>query len=117
MERLTDFFKACSDETRIRLLMLLSVQDFCVCELVVLLGLPQPKISKHLRRLKEFGLVKTKREDNYVLYSLVIEDEALKRMLAIVDENLEEYAILKEDRARIKDRRLLREEYHKTIRS
>ena len=41
-------FKACSDETRLRLLFLLSERELCVCELVLILDMPQGKISRHL---------------------------------------------------------------------
>ncbi len=107
----SDCFKACADETRLRLLMLLREGDFCVCELVSLTELPQPKISKHLRRLRELDLVKTKRDDNFVRYSLR-EHEVLRQTLEIVRKNLDAYETLRKDHERITDRAILRERYH-----
>ena len=41
MERLVQFFKALSDETRLRIMMLLTLGELCVCDLMFVLDEPQ----------------------------------------------------------------------------
>jgi ArsR family transcriptional regulator len=55
-------FRALSDTTRLRSLMLLDVGELCVCELGHALALPQPKISHHLGALRKSGLVSDRKE-------------------------------------------------------
>ncbi len=69
MERLTNLFKSLSDETRVRILHMLYHQDLCVCELVDILELSQPKISKHMAKLKSAGLVTSSRNEQWIYYS------------------------------------------------
>jgi len=70
MNALSDLFKVLSDDTRLRIINLLDKQDLCVCELVEILKLSQPKISKHIARLRSINLVNTKRNEQYIYYSL-----------------------------------------------
>ncbi|RTE67366.1 ArsR family transcriptional regulator [Amphritea opalescens] len=49
----TLFYRCLADETRLRCLLLsMSEQEFCVCELMQALGECQPKLSRHLATLK-----------------------------------------------------------------
>ena len=70
MNTLSELFKVLSDDTRLRIINLLAKQDLCVCELVDILDLSQPKISKHIARLRSINLVNTKRNEQYIYYSL-----------------------------------------------
>ena len=70
MNQLSELFKVLSDETRLRIINLLNKQDLCVCELVEILELSQPKISKHIARLRTINLVNSKRNEQYIYYSL-----------------------------------------------
>lgn len=69
MENVIDLFKVLSDETRLRIINVLYNQDLCVCELVEILDLPQPKISKHIAKLRQINLVNTDRNEQYIYYS------------------------------------------------
>ncbi len=62
--------RALGDETRLQILALLRVRELCGCELVDLLGISQPAISEHLRRLKDAGLVVDDRRGMWVCYRL-----------------------------------------------
>lgn len=64
------FFKALADETRLRILGLLSVREMCVCEVMVALDLTQPTASHHLGLLENAGLVKARKEGKWVFYSV-----------------------------------------------
>jgi DNA-binding transcriptional ArsR family regulator len=65
------FFKALSDEKRIRILKLLRSKEMCVCELMIALKLTQPNLSHHLRILENNGIISSRREGKWVYYSLV----------------------------------------------
>lgn len=74
-------FKALSDETRLRILFLLTTGELCVCELVAVLEMPQGKISRHLSVLKNAGLVSDRREGTWIYYRLPAPDTDLKTLL------------------------------------
>ncbi len=70
MEQLAQFFKALSDETRLRIVMLLMRGELCVCDLMAVLEEPQPKVSRHLAYLKYSGLTSSRRVGVWMHYSL-----------------------------------------------
>ncbi len=65
-----DVLKALADETRLRILESLLVEEKCVNELVRELRCPQPHISHHLRILRDSGLVEGLREGKQVCYCI-----------------------------------------------
>jgi len=73
MSTLTDtnqLFRAFADETRMRILHILTVDELCVCQIIEILSLPQSKASRHLSYLKRAGLVKSRKEGLWMYYSL-----------------------------------------------
>ena len=66
----TDAFRALADQTRVRLLSMISARDgdACVQELVNGLDLSQPTVSHHLKVLREAGLVTSERNASNVYY-------------------------------------------------
>ena len=70
MEQLVQFFKALSDETRLRIMMLLTQGELCVCDLMFVLDEPQSKVSRHLAYLKHSGLTNSKRAGVWMHYWL-----------------------------------------------
>ncbi|MEW6548701.1 MAG: metalloregulator ArsR/SmtB family transcription factor [Spirochaetota bacterium] len=67
---LSELFKAMADESRVKILQLLSMSELCVCDLAFLLETTLPAVSHHLRFLKILNLVKTRRDGKQVFYSL-----------------------------------------------
>jgi ArsR family transcriptional regulator len=65
-----DFCAALSDPTRIFILYALNERPLNVTELTNELGLPQPTISRHLKVLRERGLVFTERQGTVITYHL-----------------------------------------------
>jgi ArsR family transcriptional regulator len=63
-------FRAFSDRTRLRILHLLRGGELCVCHLVDVLGVPQPKASRHLAYLRKAGLVAARKQGLWAYYSL-----------------------------------------------
>ncbi len=71
MEYAITIFSALSDPIRLRSLALMATQgELCVCELTYALRAGQPRISKHMATLRDAGLVKDRRDAQWVLYSL-----------------------------------------------
>jgi len=70
MEQYVELFKALSDETRLRLVVLLHKRELCVCQIEAALGISQTKASRHLAILRRAGLLKSRRNGLWVYYSL-----------------------------------------------
>lgn len=71
MKQLIDYYKAMSDETRVRIVnLLIHAGELCVCDLEMVLELSQPKISRHLAYLRESGLVKDRKNGLWVYYQM-----------------------------------------------
>lgn len=97
MDKLLNYFKILSDETRLRIMVLLYHREFCVCQLCGITGIPQPNVSKHLAKLRDMGFVKDERKEQYIFYSLNIEGELFENILQNIVDNVEDYPILKKD--------------------
>jgi ArsR family transcriptional regulator len=63
-------FRAFSDRTRLRILHLLTKGEVCVGDLVTVLKLPQPTVSRHLAYLRRSGLVTVRRDASWMYYAL-----------------------------------------------
>jgi len=63
-------FKALGESTRIKIVKLLSIKPMYVCELESVLEMSQPRISQHLRILKQAGLVNMQKEGQRTIYSI-----------------------------------------------
>lgn len=82
---LSEVFKSLCDETRLRILNLLTLQEICVCEIMEVLDLTQPNASKHLNKLKKAGMICGRKEGKWNYYSL---DEKFTRENKILYEYL-----------------------------
>lgn len=91
--------KAFADETRLRILSLLAAGELCVCDIMTVLKAPQPKVSRHLAYLRRNGLVETKREGQWIYYSLSTPRGGFhKRLLACLDACLDEAPVFAKDK-------------------
>ena len=63
-------FKALADETRLRLISILSRYELAVNELVQILGMGQSRVSRHLKILTEAGLLRSRRDGLWVYYTV-----------------------------------------------
>lgn len=70
MKDILKVFKALSDATRLRLVLLLMERDLCVCELVFILKMEQSRISHQLRVLRDADLVEDIREGRWIVYRI-----------------------------------------------
>ncbi len=69
-EGLAGMFKALADDTRIKIVYALSLEELCVCDVANIIGSSVATASHHLRLLKNTGLAKYRKEGKLVYYSL-----------------------------------------------
>jgi ArsR family transcriptional regulator len=74
-------FRAFSDATRLRILILLKQGEQCVGDLVAILGVPQPKVSRHLAYLRKAGLVEARGQGVWNFYRLASAGSPFHRKL------------------------------------
>jgi ArsR family transcriptional regulator len=63
-------FKALADPIRLEIIEFLRGGEKCVCEIVPSMGIIQPLVSRHMKILKDCGLVNDRKEGNRRLYSI-----------------------------------------------
>jgi ArsR family transcriptional regulator len=79
-------FKALADPARVRIVNVLATsggEPVCVCHLVEPLGLSQPTVSHHLKRLLDAGLVEREQRGKWAYFSL--KRDAVEKLAAIAD--------------------------------
>jgi ArsR family transcriptional regulator, arsenate/arsenite/antimonite-responsive transcriptional repressor len=78
-------FRSLADPARVRIVNLLasSEEAVCVCELTPALGLSQPTVSHHLKKLTSAGLLEREERGKWAYYSL--SGEALSRLASMVE--------------------------------
>jgi ArsR family transcriptional regulator, arsenate/arsenite/antimonite-responsive transcriptional repressor len=101
LDKLTDFFKMLSDETRVRILVLLYHKKLCVCQMCGIMEETQPKISKHLAKLRDMGFVKDERKEQFIYYYLSFNNKLFEEVLKNIVDNIEDYETIKKDIKRL----------------
>lgn len=85
-----ELFKALADPARVRIVNALATSDgaVCACEFEPALGLSQPTVSHHLRKLTEAGLLEREQRGKWAYFSL--RRDAVETLAAVAD--LKEWA-------------------------
>ena len=80
-----ELFKALADPARVRIVNVLATTDepVCVCELIEPLGLAQPTVSHHLKKLVEAGLLEREQRGKWAYFSL--RRDAVEKLAAVAD--------------------------------
>ena len=104
MNQLINLFKLLSDESRLRIIMMLYHQELYVCQLTGILELSQPTISKNLSKLRDLNLVKDTRKEKFVFYSLNLDNKVFIKLLDDIAETIELYPQLVLDKSRLSDK-------------
>ena len=100
MSGILDIFKALADEARLRILRSIDQAELSVAELVQALELPQSTVSRHLKPMREAGLVASRREGTSVYYHRgpLFRDAAFTGLLT---ERLQEITVAHRDAAAV----------------
>lgn len=72
-------FKALADDTRLKIIYALSLEELCVCDVAGIIGSSVANTSHHLRFLSSLGLAGYRREGKLVYYSL--KDECVREII------------------------------------
>jgi ArsR family transcriptional regulator, arsenate/arsenite/antimonite-responsive transcriptional repressor len=91
-------FKALSDETRLRIVALLSRGELCVCDLMAILDLPQSTVSRHLATLRHAGLVEDRRQGIWMYYRLIASEPLHQDLADLLDKHLTDLPQAERDR-------------------
>lgn len=70
VQQLSSIFKVLSDPTRIKLLWAMKDQEMCVCDLAASINMTKSAISHQLKTMKEYHVVKSRRDGKNIFYSL-----------------------------------------------
>jgi ArsR family transcriptional regulator, lead/cadmium/zinc/bismuth-responsive transcriptional repressor len=70
LEKLSFLFKGLADETRLRIISLLWLEDCCMCEIVLALDAASSTISHHLKIMEKGGIISSRREGKFTIYHL-----------------------------------------------
>jgi len=76
MRETTNIYKALSDTSRLRILMMLKEKALCVCEMTDILGLANSTVSKHLSILRNANLIQDEKDGRWVNYRLARPEES-----------------------------------------
>jgi ArsR family transcriptional regulator, arsenate/arsenite/antimonite-responsive transcriptional repressor len=84
-EATADLFKALGDPARVRAMNLLATSEepVCICNLVEPLGLSQPTVSHHMKKLLDAGLVEREQRGKWAYFSL--RRDAVEKLAAVAD--------------------------------
>ena len=104
MRDFIQLMKALSDETRLRIFNLLLEQECCVCEVMQALDISQTRASRNLGIMQNAGLLKTRRNGLWVLYSIDRQttNRHAKHLARLLQNHPIENEMLASDRQRLK---------------
>jgi len=99
LKKITKILKALADESRIRIVALLKERNgLCVCEITEIIGLSQPTISSHLKRLQDAEVITYSKDGLWVNYNLDENmEKEVKQLLGAVVRILSEDERIKSD--------------------
>jgi ArsR family transcriptional regulator len=85
-EATADLFKALADPARVRIVNVLARNDgepVCICHLIEPLGLSQPTVSHHMKRLLDAGLVEREQRGRWAYFAL--KSDAVAKLAIVAD--------------------------------
>ena len=85
---MTETFGVLSDPTRLKIVLALSKEELCVCDIAALLGVTESAISHQLRLLKNLRLVKYRRNGKMAYYT--VDDEHIEDLIRVAIRHISE---------------------------
>ncbi|MHB8895018.1 MAG: ArsR/SmtB family transcription factor [Candidatus Geothermincolia bacterium] len=111
MSEQSEAFKALADDTRLRILNLLirAGCELCCCEITDSLKAPQYNISKHLKILRQAGLIEGRPEGRWVYYSIPRKPDRFRKRLLEAARSIPDAPELEKDARNLQKRMSLRQ--------
>ena len=102
MDNIVQFLKMMSDKNRIRIVVLLEQRPMCVCELAYILGVTQPSVSRHLKKMKTVNLIGDVKDGLWTNYFLIKDSDFFKKIRPCLKYWLRDEPIVKADLEKMK---------------
>lgn len=97
-------FKLLSEQSRLRMLMLLTEKELCGCQLMGVLGISQPLVSRNLSLLSGAGLLDERRDGKLIFYSTKKNpSKTAKEVMELLKKKLKDDKTLKDDRSSLSE--------------
>jgi ArsR family transcriptional regulator, arsenate/arsenite/antimonite-responsive transcriptional repressor len=90
--------KATADLNRIRILRMLSYRKMCVCEIAFVLGIAQPSVSRHLKKLKASGFIESENAGMWTNYYLCPQNVYAKNFIKNLGEWIDPQGLISKDK-------------------
>ena len=101
--KLISIYKCLCDETRLRILNLLSVSPLCVCHIQEVLGKSQVIVSQHLAYLRNHGMVEGRRYQKWMIYALAAKPgRELESNLKCLQDCAQSEPVFRKDRKKLR---------------
>jgi ArsR family transcriptional regulator len=81
MLEIAESMKLLSDRSRLRILMLIAGRELCVCQIMGVLGMSQPLVSRNLSLLNKGGFLDDRRDGKMIFYTVKKKPRKLQRLL------------------------------------
>lgn len=102
--------KALGDETRLRIVNLLRIENLCVCEIEAILSSSQSNVSRHLAKLRDAGIIYSEKKSQWVYYGINKETVTNYPFIkTLLEEDLARHSQYVEELAKL---RIYREQNH-----
>ena len=91
-------FKALSDETRLKIVEMLSKGELCACKILCHFDITQPTLSYHMKILCDSGLLTSRREGPWVHYALSPKTfQLVENFVNEIGKSKENWGVFRED--------------------
>jgi ArsR family transcriptional regulator len=100
MEKTEEFLRALADDKRLRILKMLEKKNMCVCEITSVLGIRQPTVSRHLKRLEKAGLINQK-QNGFYTDCYIVKEHPFRHIWKLLSEKLEDSMEIQSDRPKM----------------
>ena len=81
IKQLEKVIKASADANRLRIINMLLKKPMCVCEIAFVLGITQPSVSRHLKKLKDAGFIDRETDGLWTNYFIKPKNDYVKHLL------------------------------------
>jgi ArsR family transcriptional regulator, arsenate/arsenite/antimonite-responsive transcriptional repressor len=100
---LSRLFRALGDETRLRIVALLSHSELCVCHIEQALALSQPNVSRQLGVLRAGGVVDSRRDGTWIYYRIADQQhDDVERVIALLTKSFAAERVIKADLVKVR---------------
>ncbi|MDD5131252.1 MAG: metalloregulator ArsR/SmtB family transcription factor [bacterium] len=97
LKELEKVIKALADKNRIRIIKMLQQREMCVCEIREVLGLSQPSVSKHLKILKDAGIIEDNQKGLWTNYYINSQNDYARSLSGLVQGWLAKDIVIQND--------------------